>query len=263
MTRIVAIHSFRGGTGKSNIAANCASILAQAGARVAVIDTDVQSPGIHALFHLDQDELPFTLNDYLWDRCPIERVAYDVSACLNGRLADSGQLYLVPASLKIGAINRVLQEGYHVERLNLGFRALIKALNLDYLLIDTHPGVNEETLLSIAICHTLLLVLRPDQQDYQGVGVALEVAHKLHVPRVCLIINKVVTTTSYAELRRQAENVYGCPVVAVMPLAAEVAQMGSADIFCLHYPEHPFSKGIESIVAYIKRRSDEMLAMWT
>ncbi len=35
--------------------------------------------------------------------------------------------------------------------LNDGFRDLGERLALDYLLIDTHPGVNEETLLSIAI----------------------------------------------------------------------------------------------------------------
>jgi len=41
---------------------------------------------------------------------------------------------------------------------------LVKALALDYLFIDTHPGVNEETLLSIAISDKLFVVLRPDHQ---------------------------------------------------------------------------------------------------
>jgi Mrp family chromosome partitioning ATPase len=52
MARIISIHSFRGGAGKSNIAANLAALFAPEGQRVGVVDTDLQSPGIHALFGL-------------------------------------------------------------------------------------------------------------------------------------------------------------------------------------------------------------------
>ena len=52
MTRIISFHSFRGGTGKSNITANAAYMLAQRGNRVGIFDTDIQSPGIHVIFNL-------------------------------------------------------------------------------------------------------------------------------------------------------------------------------------------------------------------
>lgn len=39
--------------------------------------------------------------------------------------------------------------------------------HLDYLFIDTHPSLNEETLLTITLTDVLLVVLRPDSQDYQ------------------------------------------------------------------------------------------------
>ena len=52
MARVISVHSFRGGTGKSNIAASLATALALQGRRVAVVDTDIQSPGIHILFGL-------------------------------------------------------------------------------------------------------------------------------------------------------------------------------------------------------------------
>ena len=54
---IVSIHSYRGGTGKSNLTANLAYQLARAGKRVAVVVTDIQSPGIHIIFNLDQKNL--------------------------------------------------------------------------------------------------------------------------------------------------------------------------------------------------------------
>ena len=65
MSKIISIHSFRGGTGKSNISANLAVTVARAGNRVGVIDTDIQSPGIHILFGLKEDEVDKALNDYL------------------------------------------------------------------------------------------------------------------------------------------------------------------------------------------------------
>jgi MinD-like ATPase involved in chromosome partitioning or flagellar assembly len=50
MPKIISLHSFRGGTGKSNMTANLAAVIASQGQRVGIIDTDIQSPGIHVLF---------------------------------------------------------------------------------------------------------------------------------------------------------------------------------------------------------------------
>ena len=71
MTKIISTHSFRGGTGKSNVTANIAAILAQKGYRVGVFDTDIQSPGIHIIFHLTENDIRDTLNDYLGGIAPL------------------------------------------------------------------------------------------------------------------------------------------------------------------------------------------------
>jgi septum site-determining protein MinD len=158
MAKIISIHSFRGGTGKSNTTANLAAHLAAAGQRVGVIDTDIQSPGIHVIFSLDPSEVEHALNDFLWGRCPIERAAYDVTSRL-GRRVD-GKVFLIPSSLRTGEITRVLRDGYDVSLLHDGVQALVRELKLDTLLIDTHPGLNEETLLSIAVSDVLVIILR-------------------------------------------------------------------------------------------------------
>ena len=64
--KIVSIHSFRGGTGKSNTTANLAAQVAIAGKRVGVVDTDIQSPGIHVLFGLDESKMGKTMNDFVF-----------------------------------------------------------------------------------------------------------------------------------------------------------------------------------------------------
>ena len=253
MPKIISIHSFRGGTGKSNITANVATLIARQGKRVGVIDTDIQSPGIHILFGLDEEKIDRCLNDYLWGKCAVEETAYDVGGSLKVGEGEvtvmSGGIYLIPSSLKAGEIARVLREGYDVGLLNDGFRDLITRLDLDYLFIDTHPGLNEETLLSIAISDVLLVILRPDQQDYQGTGVTVDVARKLDVPRMFMVVNKVLTSFDFNEVKEKVEEIYGCEVAAVLPLSEDVVRLASAGIFSLRYPEHPFTQGVEAVAA--------------
>jgi MinD-like ATPase involved in chromosome partitioning or flagellar assembly len=247
MPQIVAMHSFRGGTGKSNITANLATLLASAGRRVGVIDTDIQSPGIHILFGLDEASMRHALNDYLWGTCDIAQTAHDVTPPLGG--ARRGHVFLIPSSLKAGEIARVLREGYDVSRLNDGFQDLIKTLALDVLLIDTHPGLNEETLLSIAVSDALVIILRPDQQDYQGTGVTVEVARKLDVPRLMLIVNNVPSVFYMSDVKTQVEHAYHCEVAAVLPHAEEMMALASAGIFVLRYPEHPITTALTRVAA--------------
>lgn len=240
MVKIVSVHSFRGGTGKSNTTANVAAILAMQGRRVGVVDTDIQSPGIHVLFGFDVTTVAHSLNDYLWGKCDIAQTAYDLTANLDADIA--GQIYLIPSSIKAGEIARVVREGYDVGLLNDGFHDLIEQLDLDVLLIDTHPGLNEETLLSIAISDALIVVMRPDQQDFQGTGVTVEVARKLDVPHMVLVVNKVPPMFAEDEVRQRVEQTYDCEVAAVLYHSDEMMTLASDGIFVLHYPDHPITE---------------------
>ena len=249
MSRIVSVHSFRGGTGKSNICANVAAQLASMGKRVGVIDTDIQSPGIHVLFGLDEEKIDKSLNDYLWGKCEIEETAYEVSTHIGGGevVLMGKDLYLIPSSIRVGENTKVLRDGYDVGLLNDGFRALISKLRLDYLIIDTHPGLNEETLLSIAISDILFIILRPDQQDFQGTAVTVDIAQRLEVPHLHLVVNKALASYDFVDLKQQVQETYGCPVDTVLPLSEDVARLQSADIFALRYPMHSFSKRIQQV----------------
>jgi septum site-determining protein MinD len=242
--KIISTHSFRGGTGKSNTTANLAVLVARLGFRVGVIDTDIQSPGVHVLFRLTEVELRRSLNDYLWGKCPIEDAACDVTMRAIGSVdenADRPRLYVIPSSLKTGEIARILREGYDVARLNDGLQDLLKRLRLDFLFIDTHPGVNEETLLSIAVSDLLILIVRPDQQDFQGTAVAVELARKLDVPEMFVIVNKVPTGIDGVAIKTQVEAMYQTDVAAILPLSNEMVRNASGDIFTNRYPEHPLS----------------------
>lgn len=250
MASIISIHSFRGGTGKSNITANLSVLIASRGNRVGVVDTDIQSPGIHVIFGKSEDSFQRSLNDYLWGKCRIEEAAYDVTEASLGKVTpdqDRPRLLLIPSSLKAGEIARIIREGYDVARLNDGFQDLISTLRLDYLLIDTHPGVNEETLLSIAISDRFLLVLRPDRQDFQGTSVTVELARRLQVNDIQVLLNKVPESMDRELLRQQVEGGYDAPLLAMLPLNSEMAELASSGLFVNRYPEHPFSRTLRRV----------------
>lgn len=244
MAFTTAVHSFRGGTGKSNVASNLAAILASKGKRVAVVDSDIQSPGLHALFGLNEETIPWALNDFLWGRCAIESAAYEAPQAQAG---EGGALYVVPSRINANDIARVLNQGYNVERLNEGLHDLSSALRLDVLIVDTHPGLHEETLLTLSICDVLLVLLRPDEQDFQGTAVTVEVARQLEVRKLLIALNMVMPSIDGEALAHQVGRIYHAPVAAVINRFDELALLGSRDLFCTGHPDHPFTRQVRHI----------------
>ena len=255
MSKIVSVHSFRGGTGKSNTTANVAAQVALQGNRVAIVDTDIQSPGIHVLFGMEEDDIKRSLNDYLWGKCEISEAVYDVGSQIkmaDGRVGlPQGQLFLIPSSIKPNEIAKVLKEGYDVGTLSDGFQDAIEDLDLDYFFIDTHPGLNEETLLSIAISDVLILIMRPDRQDFQGTAVTVDVSRKLDIPNLFLLVNKALPEYDFAALKTQVEQTYNTPVVGILPLSTDVARLSSSGIFSFVEPNHEWSNTIKEVARQV------------
>lgn len=251
MSKIVSIHSYRGGTGKSNSTANIAVAIARKGNRVGIVDTDIQSPGIHILFGLEEEQMERTLNDFLWGRCALADAAYDVTSVLKNEVPTRSRIYLIASSVKLNDISRVLRERFDVQLLLEGFKDLIKSLDLDYLFIDTHPGLNQETLISLTTSDVVLFVLRPDRQDFQGTAVSVDVARRLKVPKLLLVINKALTEYNFDDLRQQVEQTYEIPVATIIPESDDMLRLASTGIFCLNYPNHAISQAIEKVTKHI------------
>jgi MinD-like ATPase involved in chromosome partitioning or flagellar assembly len=252
MGQIVSIHSFRGGTGKSNVTANLAAQVALADKHVGIVDTDIQSPGIHVLFGLDETNMGNTLNDFLHGKCTIREVAFPVGEHAEGRAQLAGKpLWLFPSSIRGTEISKILREGFDINLLNTGLQTLMNEFDLDYLFIDTHPGLNEETLLSIAISDLLIVILRPDHQDFQGTAVTVDIARSLDVPEMLLMVNKAVPGYDYDDLKDQIESAYKTSLTGILPLNFELADNASKDLFSLSNPHHPWSQELRKVTEAI------------
>jgi len=253
MSKIISLHSFRRGTGKSTIAANLAALFALEGGHVGVIDTDLQSPSLHLDFGLADAQITFTLNDYLWGKCDLRQAAYDVTANLevDPERKITGRAYLVPASPDAKEIARILRGGYDPNLPQAGFQKLMQDLALNVLLVDTHAGISEATLAVVALSDVLAIVLRPDLQDYQGTSLTVALARRLGVPRVLLVVNEVASVFKTAQVKSQVEVVCGCEVAAMLPHSNEMLALAGTRLFVLNYPTHPLTLALRRLVAQL------------
>src|SRR6058998_3442768 len=143
--KVIAVHSFKGGTGKTTLTANLASTLAL-DHRVGVMDLDLSGPGLHVLFGLRKGDIKATLTDiFLGDASPNE-VVIDLSRKYG---LTKGGLFFCPASNKVEDMLRLLKSGLEVSVFQDILQKVGESKNLDYIIVDTHPGVENDTVMAL------------------------------------------------------------------------------------------------------------------
>jgi MinD-like ATPase involved in chromosome partitioning or flagellar assembly len=190
------------------------------------------------------------LNDYLSGRCDISQTVYAVSAGLETN--PTGAVFVIPSSRNAGELARVLDEEQGMALLSDGLRRLVQDFRLDTLIIDTLPSLARETILFMALTDVLVITLRPDQQEYQETSVVVELARKLGVSHLCLIVNNVPVTVDPDQVKRCIERTYHCTVAAVLPESGEMMIQADAGIFAQRYPEHPVAVALHRLVGTLR-----------
>jgi MinD-like ATPase involved in chromosome partitioning or flagellar assembly len=249
MPHIVTLHSYRGGTGKSTIAANVALLAAAAGYRVAVADTDIQTPGLHRFFGLGQMSTCRSLADYLVGKCEMPDAAGAIPIGESGR-ESGGALFVVPARSRINEVNEILMRGYDIGLLREGFDGLTEELGLDLVILDTHSGMANETVAAVAMSTSLLVITRADHLTTE-VKENISLARRLAHPRVSIMVNMVPDGISQDSIIERAEQFYQSPVIAILPYSAEVAALGSDRLLVRDNPDHEIVSGYQHVAAAI------------
>jgi MinD-like ATPase involved in chromosome partitioning or flagellar assembly len=242
MSAVVTIHSFRRGAGKTSLAASLAVLLTMQGRRVALVDTDFQSPGIHLFFGVPDEKISRSLNDYLWNKCDILATVQDVTS----RVAPNGmgKLFLLPASSKIADIMKSIRTPPNIDRYVSGLERIQKELSLDFILVDAPAGLSEDTLQTIAVSNAVVLVMHPDKHNFQGTAVTVDTIRRLHVPTIHLVLNDAPEALDIEDTRHELEEVYHCDGSVVLKHSEELLALSSSRPFALQYPSHPLTAQI-------------------
>nr|MBN1228281.1 AAA family ATPase [Anaerolineae bacterium] len=240
MTRVISLLSFRRGTGKTHIAASLAAALAARGFRVGLVDADIQSPSLHIVLGISPDSAPGFLNDYLTGDIPgLYAAVLEITE--QADISPPGRLYAVISDPGTSTIAKAFETDLKMEQLSRGFLDLSSILHLDYIIADTHSGMNQESLRSLAVSDTALLVLQLDRQHYEGTALLVDMVRELNVSQTYLIINGIPFGQDPHRVRDEAENAFKAEVIGMLPHSNELLEMSSGGIFVNRFPDHPLT----------------------
>jgi len=178
VTRSIAFHSYKGGTGKTTIAANLAAKLANEGHNVTLLDLDVYAPSLHVYFDYYPEKW---LNDLLGGSANLSEVMIDMTTTINKPAPNSdkkeGKLWIGfsnPQKEEIykmegGIGNRQKNEKIEFLRKFIQVRGeIIDKYDCDYIIVDTSPGVRYWSINSLALADAIFLTLKFGDLDIEG-----------------------------------------------------------------------------------------------
>ena len=246
---VIAIHSGKGGVGKSTVAVNLAVALAQQGKRVGLLDADIHGPSVPKMFHVEEARpVADTMNgrDLI---VPIEQ--YGVKMLSIGFFVDVQSAVVWRGGMASNAIKQLINDAEWGE--------------LDYFLIDLPPGTSDIHLTLIQTLQLTGAIVVTTPQDVALVdarkGVDMFTNDKVNVPVLGLVENMSYFTP--AELpenkyyifgrgggKRLAEEL-GIPLLGEIPLVQSIREGGDQGTPIVLQPGHPAAQIFCHIAAHL------------
>lgn len=248
--QVIAIHSGKGGVGKSTISANLAITLAKQGYKVGLLDADIHGPSIPKMFHTEgcrPVSTPINGRNLIE---PIEQ--YGVKMLSIGFFVDPQQAVVWRGGMASNAIKQLIQDA------NWG--------ELDYFLIDLPPGTSDIHLTLVQHLHLTGAIVVTTPQPVALVdarkGVDMFLNEKINVPVLGLIENMAWFTP--AELPNNRYYIFGkdggkhlaeelnIPLLGQVPLVQSIREGGDEGTPIALQEGHPASQMFESICQHLR-----------
>jgi ATP-binding protein involved in chromosome partitioning len=247
--QVIAIHSGKGGVGKSTISANLAITLAKMGYKVGLLDADIHGPSIPKMFHTEgcrPVSTPVNGRNLIE---PIEQ--YGVKMLSIGFFVDPQQAVVWRGGMASNAIKQLIQDT------NWG--------DLDYFLIDLPPGTSDIHLTLVQHLHLTGAIVVTTPQPVALVdarkGVDMFLNEKINVPVLGLVENMAWFTP--AELPNNRYYIFGkdggkhlaeelnIPLLGQVPLVQSIREGGDEGTPIALQDGHPASQMFESICQHL------------
>ena len=247
---IIAIHSGKGGVGKSTVTANLAVALAQAGYRVGLLDADIHGPSMPKMFNTEECR-PYSVEED--GRTLIEPIEqYGVKMLSIGFFVNPDQAVIWRGGMASNAIKQLITDAHWGE--------------LDYFLIDLPPGTSDIhlTLISALQLTGVIVVTTPQPVALVDArkGVEMFRNEKVNVPILGLIENMAWFTP--AELPQNKYYIFGkdggkalaeelhIPLLGQVPLVQSIREGGDDGTPIALQTGHPAAEIFDSIVEKMK-----------
>lgn len=246
---VIAVHSGKGGVGKSTVAANLAIALAKQGYQVGLLDADIHGPSMPKMFHTE-DCRPVSAEVDGRDLIdPIEQ--YGVKMLSIGFFVDPQSAVVWRGGMASNAIKQLIQDA------NWG--------TLDYFLIDLPPGTSD---IHLTLVQTLqltgaIVVTTPQSVALVDArkGVDMFRNEKINVPVLGIVENMAWFTP--AELPENRYYIFGrdggknlaeelgVPLLGQIPLVQSIREAGDEGTPIALQNGHPAAEIFTQIAAAI------------
>ena len=256
MGKIIAVHSYKGGTGKTSLSANLAATYARRGKKVCLMDLDFRAPSLHAIFK--KQDLDYWLNDYLNGVCEIDKVLVDVTK----EHGNGGQLMVALANPTTEAIRDMTAKDRKWEMKALGRllslrSSLLNDGGFDYIILDTSPGLQYSSINAIVTADVVLVVTSLDASDINGSQRMTTELYDLFEKKTGILINKVIaeflsSTEEEKKFNKYVKEIHSLPVLATIPCFCEVLRASGKFIFSEERPDHPFTETLEKLATKVE-----------
>jgi len=253
MGKILAVHSYKGGTGKTLLSVNLAAALAKRGKKVALFDLDFRAPSLFAILKIN--EASHWVNDYLNGACEINKVLIDLSS----RLQENGKFFVGLANPSTEAMRDMSAKDRKWEMRALGNllalrNTLLTEGGFDYLVFDTSPGLQYSSINAIVTADLVVVATTGDRSDVDGTRRMLSEMYNLFEKKTGLVLNKVLDSAKSKkdEMSRKVQTTYQVPLLGFVPCFCEILRAEGNFIFAQDKPDHPFTKILDEMAKKIE-----------
>jgi len=236
MRSIIAVASGKGGVGKSTVAINLAVSLAEAGARVGLIDADILNPNIPMMAGVGSGRPRVDGNKMI----PIE--AYGVKLMSTGFLIDPNKPMIMRGPMLHSAIRQFFTD--------------VKWGELDYMIVDLPPGTGDAPL-SLAQSFPLtgaIVVTQPQEVAVSDALRSIAMFEELKVAVLGVVENMAGDFFGQGGGERLAQQ-RGVPFLGRIPLDAEVRVGGDyGRPVAVTNPESPAGQAFQTLAKTVAAR---------
>jgi len=261
--KTLAFHSYKGGTGKTTLIANLAAFYAMNGMKVCLLDFDLYAPSLTTYFRKSASAY---LNNLLNGEAEISDVLVDLSA----ELGLDGKLFLgfsSPGKEDVRDIEIKHEMKWQLAALRRFLSAknqLFEEYKIDYLFLDTSPGIRYWSINTLAAADTLFLIMKNSDMDIEGTKkMVSDIYDSLakYGSKYFIILNKVPGASPIEEgcwdcdekaWAAELEDYIGTKVVGSVPCFCDIQFSRHEFLFAVKHPDHPFSKRVITLAEKIK-----------
>lgn len=249
MSKIIAVHSYKGGTGKTLLSVNLAATFAKHGKKVCLFDLDFRAPSLTTILKVEKADC--WMNDYLNGTCEIDKVLLDLS----DRVHNKGKFFVGLANPATEAIRDMSAKDRKWEMRALGRllalrNSILNDKGFDYIVFDTSPGLQYSSINAIVSSDLVLVATTFDRSDVDGTRRMLRELYDLFEKKTEIVLNKIFDATSKArkdEVQAKIKDVYQVPLLGVIPCFCDVLKAEGNIIFAEEKPDHQFARILDEM----------------